>query len=130
MLHPYRRGEIDRTISSLCDFLLSAPFGERVPSQKTIRAALGKHDLSIKERAAVCRLLMLKCMHRKYIKCLTLQQLSEDECHSMALVPLHTLNFEIFRLGRFVLKHDRNNFPPLKTKLRELNSAINSMHCP
>jgi hypothetical protein len=130
-MHPYQQAFRKFRLLSLYQKLSDTEFGNRTPSKSTINSFADNlsenGDLSLDERILVCRVSMLKCMHQKFHKCLNLQNGDSERNDVRETRSLLRLNFEIYRLGRFILKYDRQNFHKLKAKLQKLNQLIKIM---
>ena len=130
-MHPYSQDKRKFLLSSLYEKLVCIEFGKITPSRKTICSLVDflseKQNLSLQERTMISRSWMLKCMHEKYKRCLALQKSIDFGPNSKSIRPVLKLNFEIYRLGRFVLQYDRKNYPALRSKLKDLNRLIQSM---
>ena len=131
-MHPYRIYQRKRLMSSLCDKLYKTEFRLGrfgVPSSRfigdVVEVLTQERPLSRDELLALCRVKMLKCMHIKFKRCAKLSDSTRKQIRVKVLPSIRTLNVEIFRLGRILLRRDsKEGFAAVRAKLRELNSSI------
>ncbi len=133
-MHPYRIHQRKLIISSLYDKLYKAEFrvgSLGLPSSRVIDDVVEvlnqERHLSRNELLALCRVKMLKFMHTKFKKIAKLSDNNGEEQQIKILLSIRTLNVEIFRLGRLLLRRDsKKSFETLRSKLRELNCSSRS----
>jgi hypothetical protein len=131
-MHPYRIHQRKHVLSILYDRLQKSEFRSGrvdIPSSRfisdVVEVLTQEKPLSREELLALCRVKMLKCMHAKFKKCAKLSDSIGKETRIKTLRSIRTLNVEIFRLGRLLLRRDsKEGCAAMRTKLRELNASI------